>query len=183
MWPLVSAKDAEALSFLIVRYLGVMIMMALLAVLAGARWPNKRDALHIAVAGVMIQAIYLGGVWVSIHVGLSAGVAALIVSLQTCLDVCLAHWTGSESTHATDRRCCRRFGGRNGLCSTRQTGGRFRAVAGLANADLLCSAAAGDLAMLYQALLPPLQCRAHSSSPQRRCNACRSPGHSSFSIR
>ena len=91
-----AAKDAEALSFLIVRYLGVMIMMALLAVLAGARWPNKRDALHIAVAGVMIQAIYLGGVWVSIRMGLSAGVAALIVNLQPVLTICLAHWTGER---------------------------------------------------------------------------------------
>ncbi len=91
-----AAKDAEALSFLIVRYLGVMVMMALLAVATGAKWPSRRDAMHIAVAGVMIQAIYLGGVWVSIRMGLSAGVAALIVNLQPVLTVCLAHWTGER---------------------------------------------------------------------------------------
>jgi drug/metabolite transporter (DMT)-like permease len=91
-----AARDAEALSFLLVRYVGVMLMMAVLAGLAGARWPNRRDAAHIAVAGVMIQAVYLGGVWVSIRMGLSAGVAALIVNLQPVLTVCLAHWTGER---------------------------------------------------------------------------------------
>lgn len=91
-----AARDAEALSFLLVRYVGVMLMMAVLAGLAGATWPNRRDAAHIAVAGVMIQAVYLGGVWVSIRMGLSAGVAALIVNLQPVLTACLAHWTGER---------------------------------------------------------------------------------------
>lgn len=91
-----AARDAEALSFLVVRYVAVMLLMAALALAAGARWPGRRDALHIAAAGVMIQAVYLGGVWVSIRMGLSAGVAALIVNLQPVLTVCLAHWTGER---------------------------------------------------------------------------------------
>lgn len=93
-----AAADAEPLSFLIVRYLGVMLLMASLALAGGAVWPNRRDAMHIAIAGVLIQAVYLGGVWVAIRMGLSAGVASLIVNLQPVLTACLAHWTGDRVT-------------------------------------------------------------------------------------
>ena len=85
-----AATDAEPLSFLLLRYVGVCALMAVLALAGRAQWPRGRDALHIAVAGVLIQALYLGGVWVAIRMGLSAGVAALIVNLQPVLTVCLS---------------------------------------------------------------------------------------------
>ncbi len=91
-----AATDAEPLSFLVLRYIGVVILMVLLALASRAKWPNRRDALHIAFAGVLIQALYLGGVWVAIRMGLSAGVAALIVNLQPVLTVCFARWTGER---------------------------------------------------------------------------------------
>ncbi len=91
-----AAKDAEPLSFLVIRYIGVAILMVVLALASRAKWPNRRDALHIAFAGVLIQALYLGGVWVAIRMGLSAGVAALIVNLQPVLTACFAHWTGER---------------------------------------------------------------------------------------
>lgn len=91
-----AASDAEPLSFLLIRYIGVVILMLVLALIGGAAWPSRRDAVHIAVAGVLIQALYLGGVWVAIRMGLSASVAALIVNLQPVLTVCFAHWTGDR---------------------------------------------------------------------------------------
>ncbi|MGL4230772.1 MAG: DMT family transporter, partial [Casimicrobium sp.] len=84
-----AATDAEALSFLVYRYAGVIALMLVLALVARAKWPSTRDAIHIAIAGVLIQAVYLGGVWVSIRMGLSAGLAALIVNLQPILTACL----------------------------------------------------------------------------------------------
>ena len=93
-----AATDAEPLSFLLLRYAGVCALMAVLALAGRAQWPRGRDALHIAVAGVLIQALYLGGVWVAIRMGLSAGVAALIVNLQPVLTVCLSFWTGERVT-------------------------------------------------------------------------------------
>jgi drug/metabolite transporter (DMT)-like permease len=87
--PRLAATDAEALSFLVYRYAGVIALMLVLALAARAKWPSARDAIHIAVAGVLIQAVYLGGVWVSIRMGLSAGLAALIVNLQPVLTACL----------------------------------------------------------------------------------------------
>ncbi len=84
-----AANDAEALSFLVFRYVGVIALMLVLALAARAKWPSSRDAMHIAIAGVMIQAVYLGGVWVAIRMGLSAGLSALIVNLQPVLTACL----------------------------------------------------------------------------------------------
>lgn len=81
-----AAPHAEPLSFLVVRYAGVIVLMAVLAWLARAEWPARRaDVAHLAIAGVAIQALYLGGVWVAVKQGMPAGVAALIVNLQPVL--------------------------------------------------------------------------------------------------
>lgn len=77
---------AEPLTFLSVRYVLVVLMMLLLARLASAPWPTSPRAFtHIAVAGVLMQAGYLGGVWCAIKLGMPAGVAALIVNTQPIL--------------------------------------------------------------------------------------------------
>jgi drug/metabolite transporter (DMT)-like permease len=89
-----AAHDAEALTFLLYRYLGVAALMGTLAIVAHAPWPSAHDAWHIALAGVLIQAAYLGGVWVAIRMGMSAGLAALIVNLQPVLTACFAAWAG-----------------------------------------------------------------------------------------
>jgi drug/metabolite transporter (DMT)-like permease len=93
-----AAHDAEALSFLFYRYIFVIAMMGGLAIIAGAPWPNRREALHLALSGVLIHAVYLGGVWLAIRMGISAGLAALIVNLQPVLTVCFASWTGDAIT-------------------------------------------------------------------------------------
>src|SRR5690606_17507109 len=51
-----------------------------------APWPRSgREAMHIGVTGVLVHALYLGGVFVAIHRGLPAGIAALVVGLQPLL--------------------------------------------------------------------------------------------------
>jgi drug/metabolite transporter (DMT)-like permease len=81
-----AAPYADPLSFLVIRYAGVIALMTALAVIARALWPARPiDVLHLAVAGVCIQAIYLGGVWVAVKHGMPAGLAALIVNLQPVL--------------------------------------------------------------------------------------------------
>ena len=84
-----AAPHAEPLTFLLLRYAGVVLLMLVLALVAKAPWPNRRDALHLAVAGIGIQAIYLGGVWVAIKQGMPAGVSALIVNVQPVLTAAL----------------------------------------------------------------------------------------------
>ena len=77
---------AEPLTFLSVRYVLVIAVMGMLALLTRAPWPAApRQWLHIGVTGVLVHALYLGGVFMAIHHGLPAGVTALVVGLQPLL--------------------------------------------------------------------------------------------------
>ena len=91
-----AAPYAEPLSFLVVRYAGVIVLMLALAVVARAPWPRGRQVLHLAVAGVGIQAGYLGGVWAAVAAGMPAGVAALVVNLQPVLTAAFAGLIGER---------------------------------------------------------------------------------------
>ncbi len=82
---------AEPLTFLSTRYVLVIALMSLLALAMRAPWPaSPREALHIGVTGVLVQALYLGGVFMSIHRGLPAGISALVVGMQPLLTAALA---------------------------------------------------------------------------------------------
>ena len=88
---------AEPLSFLLVRYLCVIVLMTALAVVSGAPWPKQwRDWCHIGVSGILIHAIYLGGVFIAIKHGLPAGIAALVVGMQPLLTALGAGWLLGE---------------------------------------------------------------------------------------
>ncbi len=77
---------SEPLTFLFVRYLLVVALLVLVALLSNAPWPARRmDWVHIGVAGLLIHGVYLGGVFIAISLGLPAGVAALVVGLQPLL--------------------------------------------------------------------------------------------------
>ena len=92
-----AAPHAEPLTFLLLRYGGVIVLMTSLAVVARAPWPATwREAAHIAIAGIGIQAVYLGGVWVAIRHGMPAGVAALIVNLQPVLTAVAGRFVGER---------------------------------------------------------------------------------------
>lgn len=92
-----AAAYAEPLTFLLLRYSGVILLMGTLALLARAPWPSTwREAGHIAVSGIGIQAVYLGGVWVAVKHGMPAGVAALIVNLQPVLTAVAGRTVGER---------------------------------------------------------------------------------------
>ena len=75
---------APPLTFLLLRYCGVLIVLSPLLLLMRPPWP-RGIALHIALAGVLVQAGYLSGVWCAIRLGMPAGLSALIVGLQPLL--------------------------------------------------------------------------------------------------
>jgi drug/metabolite transporter (DMT)-like permease len=75
----------EPLQFLVLRYGCVLLLLVLVALAVRAPWPARAQIPHIASAGIMIHAGYLGGVFVAIKHGMAAGVAALIVGLQPIL--------------------------------------------------------------------------------------------------
>ena len=90
---------APPLYFLCVRYVGVILFMGLLAAAGRASWPASwTDTGHIAVAGLAIQAGYLGGVWCAIELGMPAGLAALIVNTQPILTAVISGMLGERVT-------------------------------------------------------------------------------------
>lgn len=77
---------AEPITFLCVRYGLVIGVMGLVALVTGAPWPqDARQWLHIGITGLLVHAIYLGGVFTAIRHGLPAGVTSLVVGLQPLL--------------------------------------------------------------------------------------------------
>ncbi|MEC9346206.1 MAG: DMT family transporter [Pseudomonadota bacterium] len=81
---------AEPMTFLSIRFAIVAACLAALALLVGAPWPRGRQIAHVAVAGLLLHGVYLGGVFASIHAGVEAGTSALIVGVQPILTAILA---------------------------------------------------------------------------------------------
>lgn len=77
---------AEPLTFLTWRFGLASAFFLVLTVATRAPWPGSwREALHITVAGLLMQGLYLGSVFVAIARGAEAGVTALIVCIQPLL--------------------------------------------------------------------------------------------------
>ncbi|TVO57809.1 DMT family transporter [Denitromonas halophila] len=92
---------AEPLTFLSVRYVLVIAVMLLVALVSRAPWPSSWTmAGHIAANGFLLHGLYLGGVFVSIKHGLPAGVAALVVGMQPLLTAVGAGWFLGERVTA-----------------------------------------------------------------------------------
>jgi drug/metabolite transporter (DMT)-like permease len=92
---------APPLTFLVIRYVLSIVCFLVWIVLARAPWPRvPRQWLHLAVAGLLMHAAYLGGVWVAVKGGMGSGLAALIVGLQPVLTALWISWTGSSGNPA-----------------------------------------------------------------------------------
>jgi drug/metabolite transporter (DMT)-like permease len=86
---------APPLTFLVLRFAGVLAVLLPLVLLMRAPWPCGRIR-HVAIAGVLVQAGYLSGVWCAIKLGMPAGVSALIVGLQPVLTAFSASLVGES---------------------------------------------------------------------------------------
>ena len=88
---------AEPLTVLSIRMIAVVALLAVILAVKRPKWPNGTGLVHSAATGLMVHGLYLGGVFVSIENGLSAGLAALIVSLQPVLTSTIANrWLGER---------------------------------------------------------------------------------------
>ena len=86
-----SAEYADPLTFLSARYACAGAVLFLYALIAGGRWPARpSDFVHAAFSGVLLHAIYLGGVWIAIAQGVPASISALLAALQPILTAALA---------------------------------------------------------------------------------------------
>lgn len=86
---------APPLTFLLVRCLGVLAVLLPVVLIWRAPWP-RGQILHLAVAGLLLQAGYLGGVWAAIKLGMPAGLTALIVGMQPILTATAAPLIGER---------------------------------------------------------------------------------------
>src|SRR5262245_1177668 len=69
---------APPFTLLVIRFALASAMMAGLGLVFGARWPKTtKEFTHIAVTGILLQAVYLGGCYAAIYAGLPAGMVAL----------------------------------------------------------------------------------------------------------
>ena len=95
----------EPFLFLAARFFIACAILAVIAVLAKAKWPERATAIHAAIAGALIHGVYLACVFWAIRNGLPAGMSALIVGIQPLVTALIAgpalnekitpqHWLG-----------------------------------------------------------------------------------------
>ena len=90
---------AEPLTYLAVRMVFAVMLMALIAAIWRPKWPNATGAIHSAVAGLLVHGFYLGGTAIAISLSIPAGLSALIPGLQPILTSTLANrWLGERVT-------------------------------------------------------------------------------------
>lgn len=139
----------EPFTFLVVRFSIVTALFGGLAFAARARWPATwREAGHIAVAGALMQGLYLCGVFWAISRGLGAGIVALIMGLQPLLTAAAAGIAlGEKVTVRQWIGLAVGFAGVAMVVSDRDFSGSENAAALIASVVALVGLAAG---VLYQ---------------------------------
>lgn len=86
------APHVDPLTFLSYRFVLSALVFAGIAGFVGAPWPRGvRGWWNAAVAGVLLQGVYLGGVFWAVGHGLPAGISALLAGLQPLLTALLAY--------------------------------------------------------------------------------------------
>ena len=87
----------EPFTFLAIRFAIAATLLALIALALRAPWPSSPAQLgQIAITGLLLHAGYLGGVFFAVDHGMTAGLSALIVSLQPVLTAVIAQRTLGE---------------------------------------------------------------------------------------
>jgi drug/metabolite transporter (DMT)-like permease len=86
---------APPLTFLLLRFAGVSCVLLPLVWIMRAPRP-RGQMLKVALAGVLMQAGYLAGVWCAIKIGMPAGISALIVGMQPILTAFAAPLIGES---------------------------------------------------------------------------------------
>src|ERR1700704_4884139 len=92
-------NSAEPLTYLSIRLACVVGLMAIIAVVARPKWPDRAGIGHSIVAGLLVHGFYLGGTAVAIAHSIPAGLSALIPGLQPILTSTIANrWLGERVT-------------------------------------------------------------------------------------
>ena len=87
---------AEPFTFLALRMLIVLAILSPVALVFAKHWPDRAAFAHSMVTGLLVHGVYLGGVFYAMSLGMSAGVAALVVALQPLLTAIAARFMLGE---------------------------------------------------------------------------------------
>ena len=100
------------MKFLAVRYALSILCFLPWIFLARVAWPQSRaQCLHLAVTGVLMHALYLGGVWAAVKAGMGSGLSALIVGLQPVLTALWLSSMAITNAHDSSRVSARQWVG------------------------------------------------------------------------
>lgn len=87
----IGLQHAAPFTFLALRFAFGILCLVPLALLLRPRWPRNRDEfLHVLVAGLLMHTIHLGGSHYAQYLGLSAGITAVLLSIQPLLTATFA---------------------------------------------------------------------------------------------
>jgi drug/metabolite transporter (DMT)-like permease len=86
-----SARLADPLWFLFLRFAMAAAVIAGIAVAMGAPWPtSRREVGHAMMSGVLLHALYLAAVWWAVANGVPSGVSGIMAGLQPVMTALLA---------------------------------------------------------------------------------------------
>lgn len=141
-----AAPHAPPITFLLYRFAGAIAILIPIIILTRAPWPRTAAGWRdVAIVGVLLQATYLGGVWVAIALGMPAGISALLVGTQPLLTALFAFTVGERATRRQWIGLMVGFGGIALVLSDRLTLGGVGPLALAVNALALAGITAGTL--------------------------------------
>ncbi|MDE2501615.1 MAG: DMT family transporter, partial [Burkholderiales bacterium] len=88
----VGLQYAAPFTFLSLRYAFGLLCMGIWLLVSKPRWPaSRREFFHVCVAGLLMHAVNLSGSHYAQYLGMSAGIAALVLATQPLLTAVVAH--------------------------------------------------------------------------------------------
>jgi len=92
----IGLQHAPPFTFLTLRFAFGVACLALIVLVARPPWPRSRTELvHVVVAGLLMHAVHLGGSHYTQYLGMSAGITAVLLSVQPLLTALIAaRWFG-----------------------------------------------------------------------------------------
>lgn len=94
----IGLQQAAPFTFLTLRFAFGILCLIPIVLIVKPRWPaSRREAGHIIVAGLLMHAVHLGGSHYTQYLGMSAGITAVLLSIQPLLTAIIAgRWLGER---------------------------------------------------------------------------------------
>ncbi|MGE0557044.1 MAG: DMT family transporter [Burkholderiales bacterium] len=87
----IGLQHAAPFTFLTLRFAFGILCLAAIVLIVKPRWPaDRRELGHIIVAGLLMHAVHLGGSHYTQYLGMSAGITAVLLSIQPLLTAIIA---------------------------------------------------------------------------------------------